>query len=43
MPKLTNETIIQRLMLLYNDTITRETILEDAGYNIVSVWESDIR
>lgn len=28
---------------LYNDTITRETILEDAGYNIVSVWESDIR
>jgi G:T-mismatch repair DNA endonuclease (very short patch repair protein) len=28
---------------LYKDTITRETILKDAGYKIVSVWESDIR
>ena len=28
---------------LYEDTITRETILKDAGYKIVSVWESDIR
>jgi G:T-mismatch repair DNA endonuclease (very short patch repair protein) len=28
---------------LYEDTIKRETMLRDAGYNIVSVWESDIR
>jgi G:T-mismatch repair DNA endonuclease (very short patch repair protein) len=28
---------------LYEDTIARENILKNAGYKIVSVWESDIR
>ena len=28
---------------LYSDTIAREKILKDAGYNIVSIWESNYR
>jgi hypothetical protein len=28
---------------LYEDTLAREQLLKNAGYNIVSIWESDYR
>lgn len=40
-PDATNPSLDKKFRDLYNDTMLREQILKDLGYNLVTIWESD--